>query len=286
VTTVVSQAGILVEPPKRSLAARVVPPAITFVLFIALWYFISYIVVGGTKVKRMQTLPAPHEVWLKGVLPMWEEHRGLKPILLALWPTVQTAIIGLAIAIVLGMAIAIIMNFSKGLERGIFPYAVVIQTVPILALVPILTQWFGFGMQTRIIVAVLIAVFPVITNTFFGLQSADRSHHDLFTLNRVNRFTRLWKMELPNAKPAIFAGLRIAAGGAVIGAIVGDFFFTQGDKGIGYLIQNYSKKAARKPELIAATAVSSLFGVVMFLIVGTIATRALRNWHESARPRN
>ena len=85
---------------------------------------------------------------------------------------------------------------------------------------PIITIWFGYGLQSRLIATVLIAIFPVITNTFFGLMSADRQHHDLFTLNKASRLTRLWKMELPGAMPAIFTGLRIAAGGAVIGAIV------------------------------------------------------------------
>jgi NitT/TauT family transport system permease protein len=260
----------------------VLPPLLTFVLFIATWYFLSYVVVGGEEFKRVQVLPAPHEVLQDGFMPWWEDRTGIKPILEALWPTMMTALVGLFLAIVIGMFTAIVMNFSKSLERAIFPYAVIAQTVPILALVPILTQWFGFGFANRVLVTVLIAIFPVITNTYFGLQSADRAHHDLFTLNGVNRMTRLWKMELPNAQPAIFTGLRIAAGGAVIGAIVGDFFFTQGDRGIGWLIQNYAKRAARKPELIAATIMSSVFGILMFFVVGAISNRVLRNWHESA----
>lgn len=280
------QLPVPAQPSSTTLWDRVWPPAATFAGFIGLWYFASYVIVGGPKAKRIQQLPAPHEVISKGIFPLWDDNTGLRPILSYLWPTIMTALIGLAISLVLGTFFAVIMNTSKSVERAFFPYAVVIQTIPILALVPILTQWFGYAMKTRIIVTVLIAIFPVITNTLFGLQSAERAHHDLFTLNRVSRWTRLRKMEIPNALPAMLTGLRIATGGATIGAIVGDFFFTEGRKGIGYLIRNYSQKAARKPELFAATLIASLFGVSMFLIAGAIQSRALRNWHESARPRN
>lgn len=263
----------------RQLALAVVPPIVTFGLIIGIWYYISYRVM--TPNRRRVALPPPHEVLQKGFLT-WEDKRGLKPVLEAMLVTGRVALIGLVVATVLGMAVAIVMNLSKGFERAIFPYAVVIQTVPILALVPLLTIWFGFGVMPRVITCVLIAIFPIITNTLFGLQSADRMHHDLFTLHRANRWTRLTKMELPGALPAIFTGLRIAAGGSVIGAIVGDFFFRRGQIGIGRLIANYANDL-RTPELLAATIVASLFGIVIFVIFGAISNRVLRSWHESAR---
>jgi NitT/TauT family transport system permease protein len=175
------------------------------------------------------------------------------------------------------------MNLSKGMERALFPYAVLLQTVPILAITPLLTQLFGDELGVRLVVVVLIAIFPVITNTLFGLQSTDRMHHDLFTLNQTSRWVRLRKLELPSALPAMMAGIRIASGGAVIGAIVADFFFNQGEKGIGYYIRNKQQRAANRPEMFAGTITASLFGVVMFLIVGAITARAIRNWHESAQ---
>ncbi len=225
------------EPPRhrRVKLGDVLPPVILLVFIVGVWYFVAYVMMSEQR--RGVALPPPHVVVTDGLL-VWDDRRGIRPIFEALLVTGRVAVIGLVISTVLGMLIAIVMNLSRGLERAIFPYAVVVQTLPILALVPIITIWFGFGMQSRLIATVLIAIFPVITNTFFGLQSADRQHHDLFTLNRVNRFTRLWKMELPGAMPAIFTGLRIAAGGAVIGAIVGDFFFRRGEIGIGRLIDN------------------------------------------------
>ena len=276
----VNAAALAATPsPDRKAWKNIVPPVALFGLVIGLWYLISYGFMNENR--RKVALPPPHTVFKDGFW-IWEEKRGIRPILEAMLITGRVALIGLIISIVLGVAIAIVMNRSSGLERAIFPYAVVVQTLPILALVPIITIWFGFGLTSRLLATVLIAIFPVITNTLFGLKSADRQHHDLFTLNKASRMTRLWKMELPGALPAIFTGLRIAAGGAVIGAIVGDFFFRRGDIGIGRLIDNYSKDL-RTPELFVAAITSSLFGIGVFLFFGWLANRVLRSWHESAR---
>ena len=264
--------------------AKLWPPAITFALFIGIWYAYSAIRFD-VAARRINTLPYPHEVIQDGFMPLWDPENvdGLRPILGFMWPTLKVTLIGLAISIVLGVLIAVIMNLSKSAERAIFPYAVVLQTVPVLAITPLLTQLFGEELGVRVVVVVLIAIFPVITNTLFGLQSADRNHHDLFTLNRVNRWTRLWKLELPGAVPAMMTGLRIASGGAVIGAVVADFFFTRGEQGIGYYIRVKQQRAAERPEMFAGTIVASLFGVVMFLVIGWITHRAIRSWHDSAR---
>lgn len=256
-----------------------VAPVVMFFLIIGVWYFISY--VRMDEVRRRTALPPPHEVLADGFFT-WEDRRGLPPILEALLVTGRVALIGLAISIAFGVIIAIVMNTAKWVESSVFPYAVILQVTPILALVPLIRNWFGFGISSRVVVCVLIAIFPVITNTLFGLQSAQKSHHDLFTLHGTNGFTRLWKLELPGAMPAIFTGLRIAAGGCVIGAVVGDFFFRQGDIGLGRLIDNYQKDT-RIPELLTATIVACLFGIAIFLIVGWLSNRALRSWHDSVR---
>lgn len=282
-------ANVPVRQPQRSGATRrirnLIPPLITFLVFIAVWYLYS-----GARfdiaAQRRNALPFPHEVVTDGFFPLWDTSNGFRPILGYMWPTAKVTLIGLIISIVLGVSIAIVMNLSRGMERALFPYAVVLQTVPILAITPLLTQLFGDELGVRLVVVVLIAIFPVITNTLFGLQSTDRLHHDLFTLNRVSRWTRLRKLELPSALPATLAGIRIASGGAVIGAIVADFFFNQGEKGIGYYIRNRQQRAANRPEMFAGTITASMFGVVMFLIVGAITARAIRSWHESAEERN
>jgi len=269
----------------ESRIATLIPPIITFVAFIGAWYLYSAFNFDNDT-QRRNALPFPHEVVTDGFLPITDAVNGLRPILGYMWPTVKVTLLGLAIAVIMGTLFAVVMNLSKGLERAFFPYAVVLQTVPILAITPLLTQLFGEELGVRLVVTILIAIFPVITNTLFGLQSTDHLYHDLFTLNSVSRMTRLWKLELPSALPAMMTGVRIASGGAVIGSIVADFFFVKGDKGIGYYIRTRQQKASERPEMFAGTIVASVFGVVMFLIVGWITTRAIRNWHESARKRS
>jgi NitT/TauT family transport system permease protein len=262
---------------------KVIPPMITFGLFLGVWYLYSSLKYD-VAAQRINALPYPHEIVREGFMPWWdpENRAGFRPILGYMWPTLKVTLIGLGISIVLGTLIAVIMNFSKHLERAVFPYAVIMQTVPILAITPLLTQLFGDRLGVRLVVVILIAMFPIITNTLFGLQSTDRLHHDLFTLNGASRWTRLRKLELPTALPAMLTGIRIASGLAVIGAIVADFFFSQGDKGIGYFIRNRQQRAANRPDMFAGTIMASFFGVVMFLIVGLITRRAIKNWHDSA----
>jgi NitT/TauT family transport system permease protein len=270
-----------VRQPGDGFLGRFLPPTIMFAIFIGIWYLYSTLAFEQA-FQRRNALPYPHEVVQDGFLPLWDPRQGTREILGYMWPTIKVTLLGLGISIVVGVCIAVVMNMSKYFERAIFPYAVVAQTIPVLAITPLLTQVFGDRLGVRLAVVFLIAVFPIITNTLFGLQSTDRLHHDLFTLNKTSRWTRLWKLELPTAIPALMTGIRIASGLAVIGAIVADFFFNQGDKGIGFFIRVRQQKAADRPDMLAGTITASLFGVVMFLIVGAITARAIRDWHESA----
>ena len=120
------------------------------------------------------------------------------------------------------------MSQSKCDRAVHLPVRGILQTIPILAIVPLIGFAFGFTFRSRVLVCVLIALFPIVTNTLFGLLSADHGQHDLFTLHGAGRWKRLWKLQFPGALPSIFTGLRISAGLSVIGAVVGDFFFLQG----------------------------------------------------------
>jgi NitT/TauT family transport system permease protein len=255
---------------------NVLAPMVTFALFIGLWYFVSYARMNANR--RRVALPGPHDVLTEGFLT-WSNY---KQILTAMLVSGRVALIGLVASTIIGIGVAVLMNSAKWAERSIFPYAVVIQTLPILALVPLFNIWFSSGVFPRVLTCILIAVFPVITNTLFGLKSSEQAHHDLFTLHKASRMRRLVRLELPAALPAIFTGLRIAAGGSVIGAIVGDFFFRKGDLGIGRLIDNYAKQV-RMPELIAAAATASMLGISIFMLFGWISNRVLRSWHESVK---
>lgn len=254
------------------------PPLLLGLAIAGVWYFISYVILEP---RRRFLLPPPHEVVTDG---FGGAVRGASSNASLLWEAFQrtatVAAIGMVIAIVLGLLLAVFMSQSIRSERAIFPFAVMVQATPILALVPLIGFWFGYGTNARVIVCVLIAVFPVIVNTLFGLQSADRGMHDLFTLQGARRLTRLRKLMFPAAMPAIFAGLRISAGLSVIGAIVGDVFFGQGPAGLGRLL----RRAANEGEgtlLLATVIVSCAIGVVVFLFFGWLGRRVTGRWYES-----
>jgi NitT/TauT family transport system permease protein len=272
--------GTAPGPRTAGLRARLglggwLPPAVVFALVIGVWYLVSYVLLSPD---RRFMLPPPHNVIKVGFLT-WE---NLHELLNGLKLTTEVAMIGLAIAIGLGVAAAILMSQARWLERSLFPYAVVLQTIPILALVPLIGFWFDYGWTSRIIVCVLIALFPIINNTLFGLQSAEAGLHDLFTLGDAGRFTRLWKLQVPAAMPAIFAGFRISAGLSVIGAIVGDFFFKQGDPGIGILLDLYRSRL-QSEQLFAAIILSSLLGVAVFWLFGLLGRLVVGSWYQPDR---
>lgn len=255
--------------------AFLTPPALVALAVLGLWYVLTYLVLTGS---QRLLLPPAHEVVRDGLLT-W---RFLSVILGGLWSTTQVTLYGLGIAIVLGMGLAMLMSQARWLERTIFPYAVVVQAVPIVAIVPLLGLWFGRNYASRVAVTVIISLFPIITNTLFGLKSAEASQHDIFSLHGASRWTRLRKLQLPAAMPAVFTGLRIAAGLAVIGAIVGDFFFRQGAPGIGRLLSTYQLRL-QADQMIVAIFFSSLLGLALFTLFGVAGHRATRNWHASAR---
>jgi NitT/TauT family transport system permease protein len=259
----------------RRLLGQWLPPLVVLAVVLGIWYAVSYLLLSPD---RRFLVPPPHQVVQVGFLT----RDNLVELLAGLWLTTRVALVGLAIAVAIGMSLAILMRQARWIERSAYPYAVILQTIPILALVPLFGFWFGFGTFSRVLVCVLIALFPIIANTLFGLQSVDPRQHDLFTLHGAGRVSRLWKLELPSALPAIFTGLRISAGLSVIGAIVGDFFFRQGDPGIGVLIDVYRARL-QSEQLFAAVVLSSLLGVVVFWCFGYLARRVVGRWHESGR---
>ena len=262
-----------VKSRTREAAETILPPLILGGALIGFWYFISY---GLLSESRRFLLRPPHEVWNVGFAD-WD---NFSEILESLWSSTRVALIGLTISILIGFFLATVMSQAKVVERAVFPFMVMLQAIPILAIVPLISFWWGTGQRSRIIVCVIISLFPIIVNTLFGLQSAERGAHDLFTLHRASRVTRLRKLMFPAAMPAIFAGLRISAGLSVIGAIVGDFFFGKGDVGIGQRLRQYANQLQGE-ELLAAVIMSSALGVAVFLIFGWIQNAAIGRWHDS-----
>lgn len=256
--------------PARDAARSAVLPSLFLLAGLALWIFISQVVLGE---RQRFLLPPPWEVFETGLVVA--ESRD--EILRALGQTAAVALTGLAIAIVLGVAIAIVMSQARWLEQSIYPYAVIIQTLPVLAIVPLIGLWLGFNFQSRVIVCVVMSLFPIITNTLFGLKSAEPGLHDLATLHGASRWKRLWTVSFPNSLPSMFTGMRIAAGLAVIGAIVSDFFFRQGQPGIGRLLDIYRANLDYEA-LMASIFASSFLGIAVFWIFGWLGNRVTGHW--------
>jgi NitT/TauT family transport system permease protein len=250
-------------------------PTGVFVALIGIWYAITYLVLDPGKRFLM---PAPHTIVSDALL----DPTIMSKIGDALGRTITVTFVGLVIAIGIGMLWAIAMSQSRTVERSLFPYAVALQCVPILALVPLFGFWFGFGFPSRVVVCVMIALFPVVSNTLFGLQSVERGQHELFDLHGAGRVTRLLKLQLPAAMPAIFAGFRISAGLSVVGAIVGDLFFRKGSPGLGVLLNNFSSRLQGAP-LFLTIIVAAALGFAVFLLFGALGKLAVGRWYDQSR---
>ena len=267
--------------------SRFVGPTVMFGLFIAFWYFAHHVLMSEN---RRFLMPTPHAVIDQAFLT-WEIERGssgsrtgggLKPILEGLWSSTQVAALGLFIAIVLGLALATVMSQAKWIENATYPFLVALQAMPILAFVPLIGSLFGFDFWSRVLVCIMIALFPIVANTLFGLISVDRGYHELMTLNGAGRMTRLVKLQFPAAMPSIFTGLQISAGLSVVGAVVGDFFFRQGEPGLGRLINTY-QNSNEIEQMFGTVIVSALLGIAVFVFFGWLSKIAIGKWHETSR---
>lgn len=196
--------------------------------------------------------------------------------------TALSAAGGFAASGVLGVALAIALSASQTLRRAFYPYTVFFQTVPIIAIAPMLMFWMHSGPFPVGVCALIVSIFPVIANTLAGLLSTDPALIDLFRLYGASPLAALWKLRLPSALPNILTGLRIAAGLAVIGAVVAEFLVGEivGKVGLGVIIvdgihQSHLAKA------FAAILLASLLGLAMFGAINLAGWLSLRRWHAS-----
>ena len=249
--------------------STIAPPAIVLTALIGLWYLTTYTFLSAD---RRFLMPAPHVVIQKGITST-----TLAELLPALGQTVLVAATGLALSILIGVAWAITMSQASWIQRSLFPYAVVLQCIPVLALVPLIGFWFGYDYPARVIACVMVALFPMVSNTLFGLQSVQPNHREMFRIQKASRTTTLLKLELPTALPAILAGMRISAGLSVVGAVVADFFFRRGQAGLGALISNYQSRV-QTPQLFTAITLACLLGVTVFWLFGWLTQRLVGKW--------
>lgn len=190
--------------------------------------------------------------------------------------TVRAAVMGFAISAALGIAIAVLLASSRALQRALYPYAVFLQTVPIVSVAPLLVIWFGWD-RTSLAAAAIVSIFPVIANTLTGLRSTDPPLVDLFRIYGASRTDVLLKLRIPAAMPQIFTGLRVAGGLAVIGAVVGEFITGQG---IGGAI-TIAQQQQRVDVIFAGILLASLLGLGLFALINLAAWLMLSRWHAS-----
>lgn len=222
-------------------------------------------------------LPGPGLV-LKTLMEEWP---SLFPSMLV---TVQITLVAFGLAVVSGLLIAVLFTQSKWIEQSFFPYAVILQTTPIVAIAPLIIIWFKNNTFMALVTcAWIVAFFPIVSNTTLGLKSADHNLQNLFELYGASRWQTLWQLRLPSALPYFLGGLRISGGLALIGAVVAEFVAGTGGarSGIAYQIL-MSSFNLQIPRMFAALMMTTVLGVAIFWGLTLLSDRLLRDWHESA----
>jgi NitT/TauT family transport system permease protein len=220
-------------------------------------------------------LPGPVDVWQAAC-------RRASELTIATGITGAGALCGYLASLVLGTGIALLFSQSAIIRRSCYPFAIFLQTVPIVAIAPLIVIWFGSGFHSVVMIASIISLFPVITNVTAGLVTVDRGLEDLFRLHRATWWQTLRKLQIPNAVPYFLTAAKTSSGLAVVGAIVGEFFVGYGTShsGLGFIILNAGPQL-KTDQLFAATIASALLGVAMFATVSLIGQKILERWYEA-----
>ncbi len=250
-------------------AQAVLPPLVVFGLVIVIWQAC----IVGFQLKPY-LLPSP-----TAVLRAFINDSALLG--QAVVYTGSAALLGFAGSLCIGTLIAFAFSQSRILRASGYPYFIFLQTVPIVAIAPLIVRWCGYGFQSVVLVAFILSLFPILSNGTQGLLDIDPNLLDLFRLNNSTRWQVLVKLRFPSAVPGILAGARTASGLAVVGSIVGEFFVGYGSKqfGLGYLIYSTNGQS-QLDRLFASVLTSTLFGIAIFGLVNLISVTILRGWYD------
>jgi len=224
-------------------------------------------------------LPSPSLIWAT-LLRDWGS------LSVSLWITLRITFAALAVAAALGLLLAVLFAQSKWIELSLFPYAVILQVTPIVAIAPLIIIWVEDIRIALLICAWIVAFFRILSNTTLGLNSVDHNLADLFRLYRASRLQALLLLRLPAAMPFFLGGLRISGGLALIGAIVAEFVAGTGGRasGLAYRILEAGYQL-QIPRMFAALVLICITGIAIFLSLGLVQHLMLRHWHESAMRR-
>jgi NitT/TauT family transport system permease protein len=218
-------------------------------------------------------LPSPRAV----VLAAWETRAELFQGAIV---TGGAAIAGFSLSILVGIAVAALMSQSRVLRLALYPYVILLQTVPIVAIAPLLVIWSGYTFRTVVLVTLIISLFPIINSVAQGLLAIPQERLDLFRLYGASRVQTLWRLRVPTAVNYLMLGARTSSGLAVIGAIVAEFFVGNGGanySGLGTLMTGWQTLGRTAP-LMAALCISTLIGIIMFASVEAISRTLLKRW--------
>lgn len=196
--------------------------------------------------------------------------------------TLRTTLIAFVIAVLLGTLLAFLFVQSRWIELSLFPYAVALQVTPIVAIAPLIIIWVKDTQTALVVCAVIVAIFPVIANTTMGLRSVNPGLSQLFRMHKASPLQELFRLRVPSAAPYFFAGLRVASGLALIGAVVAEFVAGTGGEaaGLAYQILQAGYQL-NVPRMFAALALVTLAGVALFAAIVWLSQRVLGRWHES-----
>ena len=196
--------------------------------------------------------------------------------------TLRIALLALLLALVLGISVAFLFVQSRAIEASLFPYAILLQVTPVVAIAPLIIIWVKDPTLALVMCATIVALFPIISNTAQGLRSVDPELADLFRLNSATRLQTLLRLRIPSALPYFFAGVKVSSGLALIGAVVAEFVAGTGGTASGLAYQILLAGLQLDiPRLFAALLLITAAGVLLFLAVSLLARMALRGWHES-----
>ncbi len=250
---------------------KLVMPVVIGLLFLGAWQAaIEYWEVP------VYILPGPWRIIVTLVTEWWSLFDSLLI-------TLQVTVAAFLLAAIGGGALAVLFTRSRWIELSLFPYAVILQVTPIVAIAPLIIIWVKDAYLSLLICAWIVAFFPVLSNATLGLSSTDHNLLNLFQLYGASRRQVLWYLRVPSALPYYLGGLRIAGGLALIGAVVAEFVAGTGgtNTGLAYRILEAGYRL-EIPRMFAALLLISLTGIVIFVVLSLVSHLILRHWHESA----
>jgi NitT/TauT family transport system permease protein len=256
----------------RSAAARAGTVVLVLAALWGLWelYRWIWISTGWTHPFPVNDITMPHMHTIFQALGEPSRVQGpllISVLLKAAWFTAKEAAVGFALGATIGFLLAVVLVHSRLLQRGFLPYIVASQTVPILAVAPMVVVWLKAGWQSVAVIAAYLTFFPVTINTLRGLQSADARAHELLRSYAANRWQVLWRLRVPASMPYLFSALKVSATASVVGAIIGELPSSIQD-GLGGAILNFNQYYSLNPaNLWATNIVAAALGIVFFLAV-------------------